>query len=308
MNARDDRGQAAVLTIIFLTVLLGVTAFALDVGSWYRAKRQLQATADAAALAGAQALPESTDDARAWAIQYADKNGGVLAASDVTFSRGTVDNDTISVRMTAPAPGFFSKIFGLDSVTVGANAAARSDNVGQALGVAPIVVNHLKPELQCTPLPCSNDTSIQLDNLHNPGSPDAAGSFGLIDLIKGDNGNAGASEVGSWIQNGFDEYMDPGNYDAVPSSMFNSVNVRQAMNISVGQVLLFPVYDSLTQSGSNAKYHIIGWVGFYISSFDPSGSSGRVYGHFTRRVSGGIQVTSGSQVPDYGARAVQLVN
>jgi hypothetical protein len=308
MNARDTRGQAAVVTILFLTVLLGMAAFALDVGSWYHAKRQLQATADAAALAGAQALPESTADAQALAIQYAGKNGGVLDASGITFSSQTTTNDTISVHMSAPAPGFFSQIFGLDSVTVGANAAARSDNVGQGLGVAPIVVNYLKPELQCQPLPCSNDTEIDLDYLHKPGSGDAAGSFGLIDLIQGDNGSAGASELSSWITDGFQEYMQPGNYDAVPSSMFNSVNVRQAMSVSVGQVLLFPVYDSLTNSGSNATYHIIGWVGFYVSGFDPNGSTGRVFGHFTRRVSGGIQVTPNSPVPDYGARAVQLVN
>ena len=52
---RDEQGQAIVITVVFLTVLVGLAAAVLDVGAWYRLHRQLQATADASALAGAQA-------------------------------------------------------------------------------------------------------------------------------------------------------------------------------------------------------------------------------------------------------------
>ena len=56
MKAKRSKqsGQALVLTVVMLVSLLGMAALVLDVGSWYRAKRNLQATADAAALAGAQ--------------------------------------------------------------------------------------------------------------------------------------------------------------------------------------------------------------------------------------------------------------
>ena len=50
----DERGQTFVLTVIFMAMLLGMAALVLDVGSWFREKRQLQSTADAAALAGAR--------------------------------------------------------------------------------------------------------------------------------------------------------------------------------------------------------------------------------------------------------------
>jgi len=63
MNSRSDRGQATVLTLVFLVVLLGMAALVLDIGSWYRADRATQSTADSAALAGAQALPSSTTNA-----------------------------------------------------------------------------------------------------------------------------------------------------------------------------------------------------------------------------------------------------
>ena len=308
MNVRDTRGQAAVMTIVFLTVLIGASAMSLDVGSWYHAKRALQAEADAAALAGAQALPDFPDDAKAYAIEYADKNGGHLDASQITISRDITANDTIKVQISAPAPGFFSKLFGLGSVTVGARAAARADNVGAALRVAPIVVNWKHVKLQCHPLPCPGPTEIDLADLHDPGSGDAAGAFGLIDLIQNDNGSVGASDLAAWITQGFDEYMDPGLYNSVPSSKFNSVQVRDAMAASVGQVLLFPIYKSIVGPGSNAEYDIIGWVGFYVTGFKATGNTGAVYGYFTRRVSGGIQVSPGSTIPDNGVRAVQLVN
>jgi uncharacterized membrane protein len=46
-----------VLVVVMLVVLLGFAALVIDVGYAYYAHRQLQASADAAALAGAQELP-----------------------------------------------------------------------------------------------------------------------------------------------------------------------------------------------------------------------------------------------------------
>ena len=48
-------GQAVVLMAVVLAVLLGAAGLVLDVGSWYRADRATQATADASALAGRSA-------------------------------------------------------------------------------------------------------------------------------------------------------------------------------------------------------------------------------------------------------------
>ena len=56
-HSRSERGQSLVIVLIFMTALIGMAAAVIDVGSWYRADRKLQANADAAALAGAQELP-----------------------------------------------------------------------------------------------------------------------------------------------------------------------------------------------------------------------------------------------------------
>ena len=160
----DARGQATVLTLVFMVVLLGMAALVLDVGSWYRSDRALQQTADAAALAGAQALPQSTGNATGLAIEYADKNGGGLAGSGIAFSGSFMANDTIKVNMTKEAPGFFSKMFGLKSVTVGAHAAARVGTFNSAQFAAPIGVDVKHPMLSGSGCPCFDDpTTLDLE-------------------------------------------------------------------------------------------------------------------------------------------------
>ena len=72
-TARGERGQILPLVVIALVALLGIAAFAIDVGYAYYAKRQLQSATDAAALAGAQDLPNAPT-AIATATSYAAAN------------------------------------------------------------------------------------------------------------------------------------------------------------------------------------------------------------------------------------------
>ncbi len=163
----NERGQVLAFVVIGLLAMLGMAAAVLDVGSWYRADRQLQTTVDAAALAAAQALPSDTASAQALAQQYADKNGGGM--DTVSFTTTVVANDTVTVTGSKPAPGFFSQVFGIDSVTVGATATARVGALATARGSSPIAVDASHPELQCDPAPCSEDpTELDVNKLAAP--------------------------------------------------------------------------------------------------------------------------------------------
>ena len=62
-------GQALIIVAFSLVMLLGFTGFVIDVGHLYYAHRELQASADAAAMAGAQALPNTTWAAQATRVQ-----------------------------------------------------------------------------------------------------------------------------------------------------------------------------------------------------------------------------------------------
>lgn len=309
----DTRGQTVVLTVVFITGLLAMSAFVLDVGSWYRAHRAAQATADASALAGAQALPGNRDQARSDALDYAARNGGGVVAGNVEFSTEFVTDDTVAVRVEREAPGFFARIFGIGSVSIGAKAVARATAPAAAQYVAPVVVNinHslLPGGLGCDPLVCdpvfNEETELELLNLHSPGSGDAAGAFGLIDL-KGGNGSVGADELASWMLRGFDKNMPLGIYNSVPSVKFNSSHFRDALAARLNSEILIPIYDTLKKSGSNAEYNVIGWIGFVPTEFKGGGNSGQIVGHFTRVVWRGIAATSANQ-PGFGVRTISLV-
>jgi Flp pilus assembly protein TadG len=314
MSARNERGQAMVLTVVFLVVLLGMAAMVLDVGSWYRADRDTQSTADAAALAGAQALPEDPAQAKTLAQQYAAKNGG-LGSGAITISSKVVTNDTIRVTVKRSAPGFFSKVVGVNSVSVGSTGVARSEGVTSVKYVAPITVHYKHPILNCTG-PSSNptckpdftkETTLNLEDLHQKGGGNGSGAFGLLNLNYGDpTGNIGAGTLADWLANGYQDYLPLGNYFSAPSANFNNSQFKASLDSVIGKEVLFPVYRLLTGPGSNAKYDIIGWVGFVITSYSANGSSGSLTGHFTTYNAQGVAATSGG-TPYFGVKTIQLV-
>jgi Flp pilus assembly protein TadG len=304
MNARNQTGQATVLTLVFLTVLLGMAALVLDVGSWYRADRDTQSTADSAALAGAQALPDSTADASSLASSYASKNGGGLDGVSFSSSYGT--NDTVKVTIKKPAQGIFTRLFGVSSINVGSKATARTALISSAKYVAPIVVKNMHPKLLGTAgCPCFDPSNVTTIPLGRNGAP---GAFDLLNL-DGSRGGTSPGILADWMLKGYDGYLDIGQYYSDPGAKWDSSEMHDALDQRIGTTLLFPVYDDLIGNGSNAQYHVIGWVGFHLLSYEARGSSGSITGYFTEVIWSGLQATSGSgQPPNFGARSVQLID
>lgn len=307
---RGERGQAFVLTVASMVVLLGMAAIGIDIGGWYQAQRHDQAVVDAAALAGAQALPGDPSQATSLAIDYARRNGVTINASAVTISSSDGTNqDTIKVAVQKPESTIFARVFGISTVQVGAKATARAGLPGAARYVAPIVVPITNPELSgCTPPPCTDSTQIFLADLHGPGSGDAAGSFALLDLIPGDNGSVGSGTLADWMANGNPADMPLGIYEAVPSTKYNSSDFQAALHLKVGDEVLFPVYQPpIIFSGSNAEFNIIGWVAFHIDAQATHGSAGALNGHFTSFLAQGLLADTGPGSQNFGVTVVQLV-
>jgi Flp pilus assembly protein TadG len=138
-RARGERGQILAVVALALVALLGVCAFAIDVGYAYYAKRQLQSATDAAALAGAQDLPVAAT-AIATATSYAAANTPANL-SQLTFTYQTkctataivatgcnaaVNPNALVVTGTASTNTWFAKIFGLDHFDVATHANACS--------------------------------------------------------------------------------------------------------------------------------------------------------------------------------------
>jgi Flp pilus assembly protein TadG len=298
---RNESGQAILMTVLFLTVIVGAAAMTVDVGSWYQQQRQAQATADAAALAGAQVLPSDPVQAQTLAAQYATSNGGgVVPNGGITLRSDFEPNDTVVVDISKNAPSFFANIFAIDHATVTATAAARAGVPNQVDGVAPIVVNKDHPLLSGPGCPCFDvPTTLPL------GKDGAPGAFGLVDLNGGSNGTP---ELADWIQNGYDGFLGLGDYQSDPGAKFNPAPIQDALSARIGTELLFPVYDTLSGGGANAEYDVIGWVGFYLTSFDARGNSGDLSGWFTKVIWNGLQSNTNQHLPDFGVYSVELVN
>lgn len=291
---RKQRGQAMVLTVLFSAGLLGMAALVLDVGSWMRAQRDLQAVADAAALAGAQALPEDSGTAAALAAEYTTKNSSLAGSPEVSFP----DGSTIRVRVERDAPGVFARLFSIDSVNVSAAATARSQNPSEARFTAPIAVDKAHPMLACSPLPCFNEpTEIDMEKV-------GPGAFRLLNL-DGSKGGTGQKTLAEWMLRGYGGWMPLGQYFSDPGAKFNPHEVQEALEARFGTEMLFPVYRTIREEGANLEYEVIGWVGFVPTGVKLKGNKGTVYGYFTRVVWEGLQGSSGN--PDYGVRSIELV-
>jgi len=144
-HARRRRGAITVLAALFLVIILGMMAFALDIGYLSLARTQLQAAADSAALAGAAASSGGSSGMVAAAQQFANANTAAgrhvqLNSSDVQLGTWDADSRTfapttqqatavqVTVRTDANNGGqtalFFGNLFGVSGVTQSASAVA----------------------------------------------------------------------------------------------------------------------------------------------------------------------------------------
>lgn len=133
---RGEGGQALPFFVLALVALLGLTAFVVDVGHAYFVQRSLQASADAAATAGARELPSPGDAVRA-AREYSGSRGGKNERGNVPGVTTTVTPkcisiapchpvNAVSVTQTAKVKTLFARVLGIDSFTVKARATACS--------------------------------------------------------------------------------------------------------------------------------------------------------------------------------------
>ncbi len=305
---RSADGQVTVMAAVLMVFLVAMVAFVLDIGSWFRQQRVAQSTVDAAALAGAQALPGDPAGARTIAADFAKKNGGVTGLT-ITVSSKWTPNDQITVTQAKPAAGFFSKVIGISAVTVHAHATAISEQPSQPLAVAPIAVNISHQDLSGLGCPCFGPGSQTTIPLGKTGAP---GSFTMLNLdLSNQNGTVGASTLADWLTNGFNEYLPLGDYYSDPGAKFNDSQIQDALAVRNNSELLFPVYDTLVGQGSGADYHVIAWVGFHLTGSNPiGGTSGTISGWFTHVIWAGIVSSNGppTNSPDLGVRAVALIN
>jgi len=158
---RQQRGAVAIIAAIFLLAMLGIGAFAIDIGRWFVVKNELQNAADAAALAGAGYLNPPLPSGPNWAaaetegrnavsLNASDKlelspgdavagywnysnpgfdsdKGKTPGANELPALRVTVERSANANASMGPVAMTFGRIFGTNTMDVSATATAVSD-------------------------------------------------------------------------------------------------------------------------------------------------------------------------------------
>ncbi len=134
---RDESGQALVLSALLIVMLLGFAAFSIDIGNAFLAQRELQRAVDAAALAGAQELPDEAR-IRTLAAEYGPETGGKnplrtgrsttlnVTTRCLTSAPGCIPINAVRVEGTSTVDTWFARVLGIDTIDVHATATACS--------------------------------------------------------------------------------------------------------------------------------------------------------------------------------------
>jgi hypothetical protein len=314
----SESGQAFVFVAFTLMVLVGMAALVVDGGSWYRADRHLQTATDAAALAGAQELPDWSS-AESEAVKYGTVENGVgLDALSINPTPG-IDPNTIHVSAEATAPGIFARVISatFNEVTISAEAEAQVFAPFSMKNVAPIAVQDTSACVMSDP-DCFYERVILTFNESNIASS-------LMGLINVKCNSDSPSECGPGRTGGDEERnmieCDPlkpdnrCNSEALPSGRWYGVKtggtagpVRQGLEYaaSKGTRLIFPVFDeacpgALSCAAGDKSFHIIGWAAFVIDAGGvnwPGGADKErtLTGHFEPLVA--TDLAAGGTLPD----------
>jgi len=124
----QERGAVMPLTALLMVVLVGMVAFATDLGWLFLNANRTQKAADAAALGGVVYMPSAFDQATAVALEVASDNAYIDASlggdATVVPSKVTGFPNRLDVEITREVPTFFMRLFGVGSVDITKNAIA----------------------------------------------------------------------------------------------------------------------------------------------------------------------------------------
>ncbi|MGA7859038.1 MAG: pilus assembly protein TadG-related protein [Terracidiphilus sp.] len=213
---KDESGQILALTVLSMTLLIACIALAVDVGVLFRAKRQAQIAADAAAVAGAM---ENFYHGSANAVAVGQAAGAAngIPSGDVAIIVGPTDGyhtgtGYVEARVYQPTQTVFMDMFVGGNVNVSARAVA-----GIVFGQACMIA--LDPN-NAGSLTVKGNTTVKATNCGiqvNSSSPSAFCDNGnakidspYVNIVGGQStkGNCGKNP-GSPVYSGGDPENDP---------------------------------------------------------------------------------------------------
>lgn len=344
MNKKE--GQSLIMTAVLMAALLGCAALAVDMGSFFLTKSNMQNAADAAALAGASELPDDPAKAKAVAQSYLSLNGIADDHSEITIGEA---NKSITVVINAAQSSFFAKIFGIGTGDITVDATASIGVAASVPWIVPFVI--AKP-------PAFSYDKVYVMRMYGAGDyidypstgypnnyryPDDYRNHSVyrnyplsnrypyqfdymnVYIKKDTNFN----NYINWLKNGYHEtfsinenmyYYAPSSggresVDAFADRLSRDPNTDyKKAKAGDARVMLIPVVESMlsrnTSQSGNVPIKIIGFVGFFIEKVHKNsyGSSFWFEGRFLENLNIGSGEVTFDTDADFGLRVVKLTD
>lgn len=277
--ADSERGGIAVIVAILMVVMLGFAALAIDVAKLYSERAQLQNGSDAAALMMAQKCAKNDADVNCsttspMAAELANKN----ALDNLSNIKSiTLDKVYRTVTVTAgaqesgKAPNtvslFFANVLGIPSTEVNAASSVRWGSPVEGTIVFPLAFSICQVSGMVdggAQLLQNHSADANTDCPLGPAGKTVPGGFGWTNQNAGQCGglvNLAINQSGSATGND-----GPSNCDAILNKWASELAAARPV------VVLLPVYDDVTGTGSGASYHLKSFVAFSVQGWAFSGA------------------------------------
>lgn len=262
-----------------MTLILGMTAFAVDIGLILIEKQKLSDALDAAALAGAQELPRNPQGAELAANNYAQLNG-------VDNPQIIIDeaHKEIIVKGQKEVPFYFARVLGFDKHTIYGSSKARVKPVSKGTGFVPLGV--VQQDFRYG----------EIYRLKYGATDGLTGNYGALAL-----GGTGATTYENNLRYGYNGELyvgktvptETGNMsgptqkgiharlDAAASS--SSCGSYLTANRNCSRILYLPIIDSFDLNGRN-EVTIVGFAAFYLEGIVGNGNDSMIEGRFIQMI------------------------
>lgn len=333
---KQEKGQSMVIFAVALVVMLICCALSIDVGVMALTKSDLQTSADAAALAGAQALPDDQDEARALAHMYASQNGDPSDEVTITIAE---DARSITVEIRRTSATQFARILDVNQTRSTAKATASIGIAASVPWIVPFVIpkpavfdfDHVYvmrmygtgPYASAYQYPSDFRSRYPTWPKNNPYPWQF--DYMNVKIKAGSNPSVEYQDYLSYLRNGYKETFKVGQdmlYYAPSSGGKESVNTFSSRitadsnqdhtkaKVGDARVMLIPVVDRLLPRNTreNTKVEIIGFVGFFLQKVYKNnyGETFWFEGRFLKDLNVGTGEVTYDTNADFGLRVIGL--
>lgn len=270
---KDERGGVTVIVALLMVVLLGFTALSVDVGVLYSERAQLQNGADASAIAVAQKCARNLTDpacssSSPLASSFANQNAldGISNVQSIALDTAT---RKVSVQTSAHETGaaansvslYFAQALGVTSAEVTARSSAVWGSPVKGPALLPITVSicQVRGQAGVEQLLQLHGNNANPDCYYGPSGAFVQGGFGGL---KQDSDECGATvDIVSSSAGGETGNKPPPNCEAMLYSWATDMDAGKEV------VVLLPIFNAVTGTGTNAVYGLTTFAAFTVSGW-----------------------------------------